>query len=172
VLLTDGGILQVYFNPDTNIALVDGLLAERNATQRLPKLQKVVPISQIAHNAQVLGQELCFQTQVNLFAELQEKSITELFRYRQTCLGGTFDHMHLGHKLLLTQACLLTSDTLHVGVTGDALLQNKQDAQFIEPYAIRAQRVKEFTAMLTPHLRVEVFQLDDPVGRVGSDPQI
>ena len=92
-----------------------------------------------------------------MFAELQEKSITELFRYRQACLGGTFDHMHLGHKLLLTQACLLTRDTLHVGVTGDALLQNKQYAQFIEPYATRAQRVKEFTAMLTPHLRVEVF---------------
>ena len=55
MLLTDGGILQVYFNPDKEIELVDGLLAERNATQSLPKLQKVVPITQIAHNAQVLG---------------------------------------------------------------------------------------------------------------------
>jgi cytidyltransferase-like protein len=40
-------------------------------------------------------------------------------------MGGTFDHMHLGHKLLLTQACLLTKDTLHVGITGDALLAKK-----------------------------------------------
>ena len=31
--------------------------------------------------------------------ELKDQS---LFKYGAICLGGTFDHMHSGHKLLLT----------------------------------------------------------------------
>ena len=45
VLLTDGTISQVYFNEETNISLVDGLISERNATQALPKLEMICPIS-------------------------------------------------------------------------------------------------------------------------------
>lgn len=56
-------------------------------------------------------------------------------------MGGTFDHMHLGHKLLLTQACLLTKDVLHVGVTGDNLLQKKAYSEFLESFEKRKENV-------------------------------
>ena len=45
--------------------------------------------------------------------------------------------MHLGHKLLLMQASLLTKDILHVGVTGDALLGKKAYAAYLEPFEQR-----------------------------------
>lgn len=36
--------------------------------------------------------------------------------YSNVCLGGTFDRLHIGHKLLLGTACLLTLKKLSVGL--------------------------------------------------------
>ena len=33
-------------------------------------------------------------------------------------LGGTFDHLHAGHKILLSMACWITEQKLIVGMTG------------------------------------------------------
>lgn len=38
--------------------------------------------------------------------------------YPVVALGGTFDHLHAGHKILLTMACSLCSQRLVVGVSG------------------------------------------------------
>jgi len=84
-----------------------------------------------------LSQEILFDKERSYFSKPQHTSYTELFKYKETCLGGTFDHMHLGHKLLLTQACLTTSETLYCGVTGDALLQKKQYAQYLQSFEER-----------------------------------
>ena len=43
--------------------------------------------------------------QSSLVTEPQETDISarsSLFQYETVCIGGTFDHMHLGHRLLLT----------------------------------------------------------------------
>ena len=37
--------------------------------------------------------------------------------YDFSCLGGTFDRLHLGHKILLSKACLVTKKAVTVGVT-------------------------------------------------------
>lgn len=39
-------------------------------------------------------------------------------RFPVVALGGTFDHLHAGHKILLTMAASLTTRKLIVGVTG------------------------------------------------------
>ena len=44
-------------------------------------------------------------------AEPVEKS------YNAVCLGGTFDRLHVGHKILLSEACLMCNFSLTVGVT-------------------------------------------------------
>lgn len=41
-------------------------------------------------------------------------------------LGGTFDHLHAGHKILLTMACWLARRRVIVGITDDVLLGSKQ----------------------------------------------
>lgn len=41
--------------------------------------------------------------------------------YEVTAMGGTFDHLHAGHKILLTMAALITSRRLIVGVSGKYL---------------------------------------------------
>ena len=37
--------------------------------------------------------------------------------YPVTALGGTFDHLHAGHKILLSMAAWITSEKLIVGLT-------------------------------------------------------
>jgi bifunctional ADP-heptose synthase (sugar kinase/adenylyltransferase) len=40
-------------------------------------------------------------------------------RFRHVAVGGTFDHLHAGHKVLLTIAAWITDDRIFCGVTGE-----------------------------------------------------
>eukprot|EP00353_Schmidingerella_taraikaensis_P006063 CAMPEP_0185568170 /NCGR_PEP_ID=MMETSP0434-20130131/1211_1 /TAXON_ID=626734 ORGANISM="Favella taraikaensis, Strain Fe Narragansett Bay" /NCGR_SAMPLE_ID=MMETSP0434 /ASSEMBLY_ACC=CAM_ASM_000379 /LENGTH=346 /DNA_ID=CAMNT_0028182591 /DNA_START=161 /DNA_END=1201 /DNA_ORIENTATION=+ len=189
-LLTDASISHVYYNPETEQQLPLGLINERAADQTMPPVEQVVPIDTIKKNALVFAIELLrpamgvieqqeeennassrplriFKRRSSLLNDPQETDISTrstLFKYEIVCMGGTFDHMHLGHRLLLTQACLVTRNVLHVGVTSDTLLTKKAYASFIEPYEKRVAQVKDFLDRLAPHLDVRFFELSDPVG--------
>lgn len=39
-------------------------------------------------------------------------------QFAQVAVGGTFDHIHAGHKILLTMTALLASKRVACGVTG------------------------------------------------------
>ncbi|EXJ79329.1 hypothetical protein A1O3_08831 [Capronia epimyces CBS 606.96] len=75
--------------------------------------------------------------------------------HQSVAVGGTFDHLHIGHKLLLTATVLAaepsgfsshteTPRLITVGITGDALLVNKKYAAVVEPWSLRQQRTAEF----------------------------
>src|SRR5262249_48657385 len=65
-------------------------------------------------------------------------------------VGGTFDHLHVGHKLLLTATILAADPTapgprlITVGITGDALLVNKKYAGAVESWDVRQRRTAAF----------------------------
>lgn len=65
-------------------------------------------------------------------------------------VGGTWDHIHIGHKLLLTMFAFLTQpqqsqqNVLTIGVTGDELLQNKKYAEVLESWQERQRSVRMF----------------------------
>ncbi|KAJ5170359.1 Cytidylyltransferase [Penicillium coprophilum] len=70
-------------------------------------------------------------------------------------VGGTFDHLHVGHKLLLTAVALVLEPLdrehegrLTIGVTGDALLVNKKYAEFLESWEARWQSTAAFLAAI------------------------
>lgn len=96
---------------------------------------------------------------------------TEL--YPVVCLGGTFDHLHPGHKLLLTAAALLlrvpekgspTACKFIIGVTGDEMLKSKKYADFVEPWEVRARNVMLFLSTL--------LRLSPKGWKDGADPEI
>lgn len=45
--------------------------------------------------------------------------------YKHIVLGGTFDRLHVAHKLLLSEAALLSNSTVTVGVTEENMLQSE-----------------------------------------------
>lgn len=88
---------------------------------------------------------------------------TDLFRKKEdisstphysVAVGGTFDHLHAGHKLLLTATALALDAELQqpsherkiltIGITGDELLVNKKYAEFLETWEERWRGVWVF----------------------------
>lgn len=58
----------------------------------------------------------------------------KLYHYKCSCLGGTFDRLHLGHRILLSACAHLTNEKVQIGVTVDELLKKKTNRAFIENY--------------------------------------
>ncbi|KAI9743564.1 MAG: hypothetical protein M1818_002879 [Claussenomyces sp. TS43310] len=100
-------------------------------------------------------------------------------RHSVVAVGGTFDHMHAGHKLLLTATALLLQPTspadtrprrLIVGITGDELLKNKKYAEYLQSWKERQDAVVafllsilSFTRLRTGEDEVETESLNEPV---------
>ncbi|OSS46077.1 hypothetical protein B5807_07989 [Epicoccum nigrum] len=73
-------------------------------------------------------------------------------KHLSVAVGGTFDHLHIGHKLLLTMFAFVLGrrqqseapSVLTVGITGDALLVNKKFADHLESWKARQEATHDF----------------------------
>ncbi|RVX72324.1 hypothetical protein B0A52_04529 [Exophiala mesophila] len=69
--------------------------------------------------------------------------------HASVAVGGTFDHLHIGHKLLLT-CTILAADPqasprlITCGITGDELLVNKKYGSVVESWHDRQVRTAQF----------------------------
>jgi len=92
-----------------------------------------------------------------------------------TCVavGGTFDHLHIGHKLLLTMTLFAAFDqpssssnpTAIVGITGDKLLEKKQYAEHLESWSSRQNAIVKFVQAISyfGHSLISSRQAEMPV---------
>ncbi|KEG08473.1 pantetheine-phosphate adenylyltransferase [Trypanosoma grayi] len=87
--------------------------------------------------------------------------------YRHVAVGGTFDQLHAGHKLLLTTAMFYATKTLRVGVTQEELLTKKSHGAYIEPFETRCATVSRFLSFLRRDIDVDVTGITEPSG--GTD---
>lgn len=102
--------------------------------------------------------------------------------YKTVCLGGTFDHLHPGHKLLLHAATLLlqlpppspsasnenaSPAVFIIGMSGDDLLKNKKFASELEPWPIRTSIVLSYLSTILPPSEVP-----SDIGPVPDDGEI
>ena len=113
-------------------------------------------------------------TQINImnqYSKNSNKSVDQ-DKYKVTAVGGTFDHIHDGHKILLTMAAFLTSERLIVGLTDEELLVNKKFKEFMEPFTKREDNVLDFLHILKPQLSVDIIPLHDVCGPTGTVPEI
>lgn len=92
--------------------------------------------------------------------------------HTRIAVGGTFDHLHVGHKLLLEATIFLAQPgpqprQITIGITGDELLVTKKHASVLESWDTRQQRVAEFVESIlifAPNVTVirTVSTTDDP----------
>ncbi len=82
-----------------------------------------------------------------------EEAASAARRHFDVAVGGTFDHLHVGHKLLLTMTAFMVDEapegeqvnrSLTVGITGDELLRNKKYAEYLESWTRRKDAVDGF----------------------------
>ncbi|MHA1726285.1 MAG: pantetheine-phosphate adenylyltransferase [Promethearchaeota archaeon] len=83
--------------------------------------------------------------------------------FNLTGCGGTFDHLHEGHKFLIKVALSL-SKKLVIGLATEKLLKNKKYAEILEDYAIREKNLKEYISSLSALDKVEIVELHDLYG--------
>ncbi|XP_050090438.1 bifunctional coenzyme A synthase [Anopheles aquasalis] len=92
--------------------------------------------------------------------------------YRNVVLGGTFDRIHAGHKVLLTQAILMATERLVVGVTDGAMNRGKKLYELILPTEQRIATLEQLLGDIDPTLRYEVVPIVDPFGPTATDPNM
>ncbi|XP_065839572.1 bifunctional coenzyme A synthase-like isoform X2 [Oscarella lobularis] len=128
-------------------------------------------------NAQKLGTRVTGRDKVetisiNLPSEKQEEEEVDGEKsrlYEHVVLGGTFDRLHNGHKLLLSTAALHCTKRLVVGITDGVQLQGKTLVELIEPYATRSRNVIGFVNDVFPEIVCETGAIYDPLGMAATD---
>lgn len=89
-----------------------------------------------------------------------------------SAVGGTFDHIHDGHKILLSISAFLTKSKLIVGLTAELLLVNKKFKSQLQAYEMRKSHVMAFIAKADPSVTIEILPINDVCGPTGHEPNI
>lgn len=89
--------------------------------------------------------------------------------FKNVCLGGTFDGIHAGHKVLFNEATKICSERLVVGVTDRDMIKNKVTWELIAPIETRMQEVKRYLTGVNPNLTYEIVAINDIYGPTIED---
>ncbi|EPX73904.1 cytidylyltransferase [Schizosaccharomyces octosporus yFS286] len=93
-------------------------------------------------------------------SENQDKKIEN----RISAVGGTFDHLHVGHKVLLTLAAWIGIEKVYVGVSGNELLLNKVERAYLENIEVRKNSVYDFLHSIKKNIQSNIVIIKDPFG--------
>ncbi|CAL2030108.1 unnamed protein product [Caenorhabditis brenneri] len=147
--------LYVRLNPDQPRS--DELVSKiyLNSANYCPKLDVRLVVSEIPgkmENYELIGEE-------------KPESIGKTAKkYKKIVLGGTFDRLHNGHKVLLNKAAELASEDIVVGVTDKDMILKKSLFEMIEPVEFRMKRVVDFVEDISGEAKCLTEPIIDPFG--------
>lgn len=94
----------------------------------------------------------------------------DLQTHKSVVLGGTFDRLHNGHKIFLSEAVLYSTEKLTVGVTDTNMLSGKLLWELIQPCSQRISNITNFLEDVDPSLTYNVVPITDMYGPTKDDP--
>ena len=144
-----------------------GALREMRAERGLPDVQEITLEGVPPLVQQDIPEEGASAASAS--SELQPASLQQ---HSDVVLGGTFDHLHIGHKILLTVAALVSTRSLVIGLTVDAMLAHKKFGAQMESWTSRLHSVVEFLVLVAPGLHVDLVPLHDMYGPSGDRPEL
>ncbi|HLL61350.1 MAG TPA: pantetheine-phosphate adenylyltransferase [Candidatus Nitrosocosmicus sp.] len=89
-------------------------------------------------------------------------------KYNHIVLGGTFDHLHIGHTSILKKA-FESSDKVTIGLTKESMSQNKILFKNIQPYETREQQLKTFIQKNYPKAAFSIIPIKDIYGTAAVE---
>lgn len=92
-------------------------------------------------------------------------------QYHHVAIGGTFDHLHAGHRTLIDTA-FLQAEKVSIGITDDSMAKKWNKKLFltsIESYKERIHGVKTYLKNMKYIDRAELFPLTDIFGTTITD---
>jgi pantetheine-phosphate adenylyltransferase len=90
-------------------------------------------------------------------------------KFKKVAVGGTFDELHRGHRVLLTKAFEI-GERVAIGLCSDAFVAKMGKPHLTATYEERLKELKVFLSKLGVSERADIVPLDDPFGttlRVG-----
>ena len=84
------------------------------------------------------------------------------FKHRFIAMGGTFDHIHRGHKELLARA-FETGEFVFIGLTSDAFAA-KEGKKVSQDFEERKKNLENYLDATFPNRRYEISKLEDRFG--------
>ena len=94
---------------------------------------------------------------------LRGSILASMAHYKLSIVGGTFDHLHIGHTTLLNEA-FKNSERVIIGLSIEKLYQNKPFAKTIESYIVREETLHRFLAENNLLNQVNIVPLIDFYG--------
>ena len=92
--------------------------------------------------------------------------MTSARRFRCCLVGGTFDRLHAGHRLLLNAACK-SSDSVEIHITSDVMAEGK--SPFIQSFDDRMDQLLNWAEGYSD-CKISVHQLNDVHGPAPQHP--
>lgn len=93
------------------------------------------------------------------------------FTYKNAIVGGTFDHFHKGHELLLSNA-FKKSAFVTIGIATEELYKNKYLSHSIQEYILRKSSVESYLLKNVLTKRSRIQQINDIYGSSLVDTSI
>lgn len=92
-------------------------------------------------------------------------------KFELACLGGTFDHLHLGHQFFLTEAFKIAQKVI-VGLTSDQYTQDKILPETIFKFKKRKQELEAFLKKKGFLKRTQIVKIEGPFSPKILNPEI
>ncbi len=91
-------------------------------------------------------------------------------KYKTVATGGTFDHIHRGHTVLLAKS-FEVGDTVVIGVTSDEFAR-REGKNPDQSYTERVRSLEDLIHTRFPERRYKIAKLDDYYGPGIASPEV